>query len=154
MEKFNSIQEGVCSQHASSSDFYIGSEFENPDGNTEFTVCGPLSSTYDFFYAVSVFATRPHVINRSLKGTQLDLSSEDRSPKFFYRNKETGQIQELDGIAVPEDIVEDLQEPFLKSLIQELTQLGVIQLVINRTHVGFSMNEYSVSEYWGKVFHY
>jgi hypothetical protein len=116
-----------------------------------FSMRGPLSSTYEFFYAVSVYATRPHIVNRSVKGTELELEPEQSRPQFFTRGAEPNSFKLVEDNVVPEDISEDLQEPFLKSLIQELHDLGIVRMILRRKVIGNSMKEYATKETWGKL---
>jgi hypothetical protein len=108
-----------------------------------FVLSGPVSSEFEFFYVISVFTTRPHILNRCIKGAELDLDENSEScPKFF-----SGQDIVCE---VPLDVLQDLKEPFLKSTIDELRDLGVERFTLVRSLLGHSLREYVSTETWGK----
>lgn len=107
----------------------------------EFSLSGPATSEFEFFYAVSVFVTRPHILNRSIKGAELVL---EPTPKFFSV-KRNG----VEEIEVPLDLIESLKEPYLKSTIDELKDLDVHSFTLERHFIGHSLREYVSREIWG-----
>ncbi|OXA62650.1 putative tRNA (uracil-O(2)-)-methyltransferase [Folsomia candida] len=114
----------------------------------EFSLSGPVASEFEFFYALSVFTTRPHILNRNIKGAELvleaELASEGQQPKFYTMKH--NELCEVDD--VPQDLIEGLKEPYLKSVIDELRDLGVHRFTLERHLIGHTLREYVCREIW------